>query len=141
MKMKQVQILGAAILALAATFSLAQSKPHSASGVLGTWELVSHDYNGQQASPGQRQIKILAPGHFIWLTYDKDKMKTVGAGTGTWTLSGNNYTEHVDFVDVEGGQDLNGKDLTFTLTVSGDTLTQSGNMGGTNMKEVWKRLP
>ena len=49
--------------------------------------------------------------------------------------------EHVDFIDVEGGQGLNGTDVKFTVKVSGDTLTQTGNLGGTNMKEVWKRLP
>jgi hypothetical protein len=65
----------------------------------------------------------------------------VGAGTGTWALSGDTYTEHVDFIDVEGGQGLNGTDQKFTVKVSGDTLTQTGNLAGTNMKEVWKRLP
>ena len=57
------------------------------------------------------------------------------------TTSGDTCTEHVDFIDVEGGQGLNGTDVKFTVKVSGDTLTQTGNLGGTNMKEVWKRLP
>jgi hypothetical protein len=144
MKIKQGHtIVGAVVLALAAAIAWAQSTstPHTASAVVGTWELVSHDYNGQQAAPGQRQVKILAPGHFMWVIYDKDKMKTVGAGTGTWALSGDTYTEHIDFIDIEGGQGLNGTDQKFTVKVSGDTLTQTGNLGGTNMKEVWKRLP
>jgi hypothetical protein len=144
MKIKQSHaILGAVVLALAAAIAWAQSAstPSASTAALGTWELVSHDYGGQQAAPNQRQIKILAPGHFMWVLYDKDKLKTVGAGTGTWALSGDTYTEHVDFIDVEGGQSLNGADVKFTLTVSGDTLTQTGNLGGTNMKEVWKRLP
>ena len=91
MKIKQFHtIFGAAVLALAAAIAWAQSTstPHTASANLGTWELVSHDYNGQQAAPSQRQVKILAPGHFMWVICDKDKMKTVGAGTGTWALSG-----------------------------------------------------
>jgi hypothetical protein len=144
MKIKQGHtILGAVVLALAAAIAWAQSTsaPRTPNTPLGTWELVSHDYNGQQAAPNQRQVKILAPGHFMWILYDKDKLKTAGAGTGTWTLSGNTYTEHIDFIDVEGGQGLNGTDAKFTLTVSGDTLTQTGTLGGSNMKEVWRRLP
>jgi hypothetical protein len=87
MKIKQGHtIVGAVVLVLAAAIAWAQSTstPHTARAVIGTWELVSHDYNGQQAAPSQRQVKINAPGHFMWVTYDKDKMKTVGAGTGSW---------------------------------------------------------
>lgn len=133
-------MLGTVVLAFAAAIALAQATPHMANSTLGTWELVSHDYAGQSAPVTQREIKILAPGHFMWVIYDKGTMKTVGAGTGTWTLTGNNYAEHVDFADVAGGEGINGADFKFTLTVSGDTLTQTGSMGTTKMKEVWKRL-
>ena len=134
-------LLAAFTLALATAALCGQSAlAQSAQAVLGTWELVSHDYAGEQAPADQRQVKILAPGHFMWLTYDKAKMKAVGEGVGTWTLSGNTYSEHVDFIEAEGAPNMNGTDLKFTVNVSGDTLTQTGSIGGTAMKETWKRL-
>ena len=141
MKIKQLQtILGAVVLAFAAAIALAQATPHMANSALGTWEIVSKEYAGQPSPITQREIKILAPGHFMWVIYDKGTMKTVGAGTGTWKLNGDNYTEHVDFADAEGAAGLNGSDFKFTIVVVGDTHTQTGTMGTTQMKEVWKRL-
>jgi hypothetical protein len=142
MKIKNAHtLLAAVILALATAVCWGHTAlAQSADSVLGTWELVSHDYAGQQAPAGQRQVKILAPGHFTWVTYDTTKMKTVGVGVGTWALSGNAYSEHVDFLDQEGAPNMNGTDLKFTVNVSGDTLTQSGSIGETKMKETWKRL-
>ena len=124
----------------AAAITFAQATPHTTGSALGTWELVSHDYDGQAAAVTQRELKILSPGHFVWIIYDKGTMKTVGAGAGTWTLTGNTYTEHVEFADVAGGEGINGASFKFNVTVAGDTLTQTGTMGTTKMKEVWKRL-
>ena len=134
--------LGAATFLLAISFGwaqTAQSAP-STSNLSGTWELVSSEWNGQPSPTTQRELKMLSPKHFMWVIYDKDKMKTVGTGTGTWTLSGTTYTEHVDFIDVAGAEKMNGSDATFTVAVDGSTMTQSGTLAGVKMKEVWKRL-
>lgn len=140
--MKRVlAVLGAfAVLVVTAIAWAQSSSTSSAKSVTGTWELVSHDYAGQAAPANQREIKILSPKHFMWIIYDKDTMKGAGSGTGTWTLNGSTYTEHIDFIDVGGGSGMNGTDVSFTVSTDGNTLTQSGELGGTKMKEVWKRL-
>ena len=134
--------LGAATFLLAVTFAWAQTAhtAPSANSPSGTWELVSSEWNGQPSPANQKELKMLSPKHFMWVIYDKDKMKTVGTGNGTWTLNGSTYTEHVDFIDIAGGEKMMGTDATFTLTVDGSTMTQSGTLGETKMKEVWKRL-
>jgi hypothetical protein len=63
---------------------------------------------------------MISAKHFMFMSYDKSKMKTTGAGSGSYTLKGNTYTEHIDFIDVGGGDGLAGTDAVFTVKVDGD---------------------
>lgn len=102
----------------------------------GTWELVS----GQQLPEGARDIKIISGRHFIFVAYDAGTGKPLYTGGGTYTLNGSSYTEHVDFASDRIAAGLVGKDQLFTVSVAGDTFTQTGTLSnGKGLSEVWKR--
>ena len=48
---------------------------------------------------------------------------TFSAGGGTYSLTGNKYTEHLEYCNA---REWEGHDFSFTITISGDTLIQSG---------------
>lgn len=93
----------------ARTSSAATSRTKSCD-VDGVWELVSTNAAGQdQPLNGFRQRKIVSRGHFMWLgaaakrdtialhtLVDTLRSNQVSGGTGTYTLAGNTYTEHLD---------------------------------------------
>lgn len=109
----------------------AEEKP---SGKLnGTWQLfqgititkgdsVITDYTKKQ-----RMIKIINDTHFAFLKHDvntpKDSSLNFDAGGGTYSLNGNQYTEHLDFYNDKNWE---GKSFNFTVTISNDTLIQKG---------------
>ena len=101
--------------------------------MVGTWQLVSGttitkgvstftDY-----SKGTRFIKIINATHFAFLKHDlnpaKDSTNHFDAGGGSYTLKGNQYTEHLDYyVD----KNWEHKAFNFTVTFHKDTLIQKG---------------
>ena len=118
------------------------SRPVSAArkGIVGTWEMVSGEINGQPEVG--KSVKMISAHHFIFVQYDAKTMKTQAAGSGTYTLNGDSYVEHIEFFDIVG-QDapkLVGTDAKFTVKVNGDSLTQEGMAGNFSIKETYKRL-
>ncbi|MBS1665584.1 MAG: hypothetical protein JST68_31380 [Bacteroidetes bacterium] len=106
----------------------------SAPAIVGTWRLVSGttitkgvsevtDYY----SKNTRMLKIINGTHFTFIKHDinspKDSSNHFDAGGGSYTLDGNQYTEHLDFY---GDKNWEGKTFTFTVTINGDTLVQRG---------------
>jgi hypothetical protein len=135
-------VIGTAALVIA-TIVWTQSRTSAAQAtnrIIGTWQLVSGQVGGQDSLGNNTEIKIISAKHFMWISYDKSKMKTTGAGSGSYTLNGNTYKEHIDFIDVSGGESLVGTDVVFTVKVDGDTLTQTGELLGTPLKETYKRI-
>lgn len=134
-------VLGSIPLLVAVAIGTAQSNPSTkTNSPLGAWELVSADYNGQSMPSGRREVKIISPRHFMFVLYGTDNKKVAGTGTGTWTLNGTSYVEHLDFIDVGDSASLNDTDANFTLVIDGNTMTQTGTIGPVKLKEVWKRL-
>jgi hypothetical protein len=72
-------------------------------------------------------IKIINETHFAFLKHDvnggKDSTASFGAGGGSYKLVGDKYTEHLEYCNDRAWE---GHDFAFTLTVSNDTLVQSG---------------
>lgn len=101
--------------------------------VQGTWKLLS----GTLIEKGDTLvtdytktlsfIKIINDTHFAFLKHDlnkgKDSTASFGAGGGTYILKGSEYTEHLEYCN---DREWEGHDFTFTITVSNDTLVQSG---------------
>ena len=99
----------------------------------GTWQLVNAttitngvsvrtDYTGNQ-----RMIKIINDTHFAFLKHDlhtaPDSANHFDAGGGSYTLKGNQYTEHLDFYAVKNWEN---KNFTFSVSLKNDTLIQQG---------------
>ncbi len=109
------------------------SQPSSILRLNGTWRLVSGttitrgvsvvtDYTKESS-----MIKIINDTHFAFLKHDlnspKDSSNHFDAGGGGYTLTGNNYTEHLDYY---GDRNWEGKTFNFTVSISNDTLIQRG---------------
>lgn len=99
----------------------------------GTWQLLSStaitkgvptvtDY-----TKGQKMIKIINDSHFAFLAHNvgtpKDSSNHFDGGGGSYTLVGDQYTEHLDFYSDKNWE---GKTFTFTESMHGDTLIQRG---------------
>jgi hypothetical protein len=105
--------MSASVLVVAA---LGLASPSSASAatancsVVGTWELTGITVDGKAIASRGQQRKIVTAGHFMWINQatrrDTLPLKTpmdsvahyrVDAGSGTYTLAGNSYVEHIDY--------------------------------------------
>ena len=107
------QPLHALALALAgvsaiATVGITTTRPAAPCNVIGTWELVSVSSEGG-TNTGLDERKIVTRRHFMWIAQDSHRdtlpdatavdslrINRVDGGSGTWTLSGNSYVEHID---------------------------------------------
>jgi hypothetical protein len=73
-------------------------------GVLGAWELVSYKYGEAtttatdlSTAKKSREIKLITKGHFVWVVYDRKKKMPSSSGGGTYSLSGGEYRERLEF--------------------------------------------
>ena len=97
----------------------------------GTWQLVSGmTITGKDTVPYAsdfRMIKVINDTHFAFLRHDKnppkDSSNHFDGGGGNYTLSGNQYTEHLDYY---ADRNWEGKPFTFTVEMHNDTLIQTG---------------
>jgi hypothetical protein len=99
----------------------------------GTYKLVSSTTKtkGDTAKPlpmeNQEMIKIFNGSHFAFFRHDLSQGKGPNAiydsGGGTYTLSGEAYTEHLLYCS---GREWENHDFNFTLTRHADSLIQKG---------------
>jgi hypothetical protein len=117
-------------------------KPHPLEGA---WRMVTYK-NGDAVErsklpEGYEQTKLITGGRFVW-TLAKDG-KVLSAAGGKYTVEGNRYVEHVEYVLGEGLGSLVGKDHPFTWKVDGTTLHQTGVAktaeGDYKIDEIWER--
>jgi hypothetical protein len=128
MKLKHAIPLMAAGLLL--SFTINRS---SAIHLNGTWALVSGTTITKGVSTvtdytkDQQMIKIINDTHFAFLKHDlntkKDSSNHFDAGGGSYTLKGDQYTEHLDFY---ADKNWEAKTFNFTVKLKGDTLIQQG---------------
>jgi hypothetical protein len=134
MKFKPAALLSLSVIVfLMACNNVSEKEDTAANPIIGTWRLVS----GATITKGQRQansypkdqqmIKIINDTHFAFLNHmmntAKDSSNKFDAGGGSYTLKGDQYTEHLDYYKDKAWE---GKPFTFTITFNGDTLTQKG---------------
>lgn len=107
--------------------------PNPSIPLIGTWQLISGTtITGGVSSftdytKDQRMIKIINNSHFSFLKHDlnspKDSSNNFDAGGGSYSLTGDQYTEHLDYYK---DRNWEGKSFTFTVTINNDTLIQRG---------------
>ena len=128
--------------------------------VEGVWDLVATSVNGAPAAPrrGYHERKIVARGHFMWLgeqlqrdtlpmvtALDSLRALHVDGGAGTYAVSGNTYTERLDFFS---DPRQIGRTVRAVCRTEGDRWYHSfrvlGDAAGTNnpqiLEEVWQRV-
>src|SRR6187402_147035 len=102
----------------------------SAIPIKGTWKLLTGtliekgDTTITDYTKDLSFIKIINESHFSFLQHDTRRDSTnFSAGGGRYTLTGNTYTEHLEYCSAK---EWEGHDFTFTVTISNDTLVQTG---------------
>ena len=72
-------------------------------------------------------IKIINDTHFAFMQHDLNKGQDSSAvfvsGGGRYSLTGSSYTEHLEYCSARNWE---GNDFSFTVSIKGDTLIQSG---------------
>ncbi|HTQ27378.1 MAG TPA: hypothetical protein VMI35_04585 [Puia sp.] len=99
----------------------------------GTWRLLSGttitkgDTTVTDYTKDHNMIKVINDSHFAFLSHrvgePKDSSNQFDAGGGSYTLTGDQYVEHLDFY---GDKVWEGKTFTFTVSLHQDTLIQQG---------------
>ena len=97
----------------------------------GTWRLlnsksiVKKDTTDTSPKKGIETLKIYNDTHFTFFTHNTDKSAaaTYDSGAGTYTLKGEDYTEHLKYCSE---REWENHDFNFTMTVKGDTIQQRG---------------
>jgi hypothetical protein len=99
----------------------------------GTWQLLSGTTITRGVSAvtdytkGKMMIKIINDSHFAFLSHDlnppKDSSNHFDAGGGSYSLTGDQYIEHLDYYTDHNWE---GKPFTFTVSIKDDTLIQRG---------------
>jgi hypothetical protein len=128
-------LLPLAILLPLAVLSLAACQPSAPTGIRlnGTWRLLSGttitkgDSSVTDYTKGANMIKVVNETHFVFLKHDlnppKDSSNHFDAGGGSYTLTGDQYVEHLDYYS---DRNWEGKTFNFTVSIHNDTLTQKG---------------
>jgi len=119
--------------------------------VVGSWKLLSGtliekgDTVVTDYTKNISFIKIINETHFAFLQHDlnkgQDSAASFSAGGGSYTIKDSLYTEHLEYCTARNWE---GHDFTFTMTIKGDTLIQSGveviESEGVNRKNTEKYI-
>ena len=107
----------------------------------GAWELtyaVYKDQDGkilQEIKDGSvKSLKVLAQGHFSFITQEKGKFSVAGAGT--WSVNGGDYTEVVSYASLDRNL---GKTYKFQCAIKDGVWIHSGKEDHLLIEEHWRR--
>lgn len=112
--------------------------------ILGTWKGASYKY-GTSASnfidfpKNESHIKLITENYFTWVTVDTTTRIVTSMAGGKYTLSGNTYTESIDYgLGMDRYLRNNQK---FTIKVEGNMFYLSGTLNdGYKIEEIWERV-
>ena len=117
---------------------------HTANPLLGTWELVkSRDANAPDYTdvPKQhRQLVLYTPTYFTVVGYDTASKKSDRALGGRYTVSGEDYSEIIEFPAIRG-KAVTGNTNLFKVRLEGERFTKIGTLSnGKKLNEVWQKV-
>ena|SRR5690349_17308091 len=125
--------------------SVAQQKAQAAGDKhVGTWKLVSTRYGDAKEftkyGDTSTRLKLINPTHFTWLEVEAKTKRVSASAGGRYTLTGDTYTETIDFAG-EGMEAYLNKPQKFNIKIDGDKLFQSGDLSdGLHIEENWERV-
>lgn len=137
--------------------SARETRPASAKGgpatchVEGVWQLESMNWGGQdQPQTGSSEHKMLSHGHWMWIGEEKHRdtialhtladtlrAQRVTGGYGTYSLKGDQYTEHVEVLFLPT---FEGRDVPAKCHTEGDKWTHTWKFDTTTVVEIWRRV-
>jgi hypothetical protein len=113
------------------------------SRLIGTWVVISDVVDGIDR-PIPRDLvtyKYITPVGFIWLSYDRITKTITRAAGGTYTLSGNVYTERIEYGIGRQYEIIRNTQPSFTATVDGDKWYHKGSLAnGQTIDQIWERV-
>ena len=122
--------------------SSAFSQSKKKSPLYGTWILESAVFTTEDSvfkedKSTKKQMKIVTPGHFMFIISNAADNKFVMASGGKAIVNDGTYTEIIEYSSEP--EALN-KTYRFTAKVVGDTWYHSGMIGNWKLEEVWKKV-
>jgi len=139
--MKKTAILFCVGWLLSASAPIRDETPNS---INGAWQIVRAQYGtGPVEEANQSIIKIFTKTRWSASFFNKEKKTFDGAGGGTYTLKGSQYTETIEYFSWDA--EAVGQVATFTLTMENGLLHQKGVIQykgdpGYLINEWYKRL-
>ncbi len=134
--------MAAILIVSISSCTVTTSKDSAKSEIQGTWEMVSYKYGGDSVLlPNHgKHIKIITDTTFCWVDVGNPLSLVTDAAGGTYSLSGNNYIEYIEY----GGREMLpyvGKEQKFVVTIKNDTLHLKGSLStGEKIEEIWAKL-
>ncbi|MCF2446812.1 lipocalin family protein [Dyadobacter sp. CY345] len=129
----KIKLLSAIILIAGFSCEQKNATEKDSSPILGTWKLVSSKViMGKDTTltfpiQNQEMIKIFNEDTFAFFKHDTNGAKgdsaVFDAGSGTYKLNGQDYSEHLEYCNYRGWEN---RDFSFKLRLSNDTLIQTG---------------
>ena len=110
----------------------------------GAWQLVAGKYGDatefQDVPPEQVMIKLVTDTHFTWVRFDSETKEVSHAAGGRCTVSGDKYTEHIEY-GIGPVMQLKGEKQTFTWKLEGERWHHSGTLSnGVRIEEIFERV-
>lgn len=138
-----IAALAIAVLTISAVSSASVSKKKTVS-IEGTWQLESYKYGPAQSGfidvqDNRVRLKVINKTNFIWVDYNPGTGRVTQSAGGTYSLTGNTYTESLVFG--LGMDSYLGNKPVFTVKIEGDMLFQTGLLTeGYKIEEIWHRV-
>jgi hypothetical protein len=108
----------------------------------GAWRLVGvKDGNGNYVDAPYIQYKIMATGHYLWLSYDRETGRVLRTGGGSYSLKDGVYTARVEYSNAADLRGIAGQEYKFTCKIDGDKWYHEGPMpNGAYVDDLWERM-
>ena len=90
--------------------------------IMGTWKMVSYKHEDDTIFVDVPSFlfyrKFITPTHFSWISYGDEGDNIYGAGGGTYSYTGDKYTENIEYF-FPPGSNLPGTTVTFNSEIKG----------------------